>query len=756
MTLFEAAKAGKLATLRRLIEAGADVNAQARGRDTILGYAENSGTPLMAAAERGHAEPCRALLDAGAKVNVRNANGSTALMHAAAPGHREVVRLLLDAGAAVDTADKQGRNALQVAAWAGHADVVQALLDAGASPNHKDGGNRTPVLMWAAWQRHHDVVRRLIKAGADLEATDKFGNTSLITAVEYADLAMVQLLLKAGANVQGRNEAGYTALMSAADAERAAKARLLLRYGADVNIGTANFDETPLMSAASEGCVPLVRLFLKAGADINHKDRDGETALFQAVQQGHLAVIRVLLEAGANVNIKDRQGQTPLAVAAEKGDAKLFGLLQRGGARDRKDSQAKGLDEESLRQAAVQGNLRRARELLRAGVDVNARKQYGSPPLWHAADNGHLEVVRGLLRAGAKADRKGEYDSTPLIKAAEGGHTEVVRALIAAGANVNATYDRCMRDVYTGWTALMAAAEGGHADMVRDLLAAGASPNARTVLSFTPLLLAVLGRHRDVANALLAAGAEVDDCAAHFLKVLDFAAAVRQPAFRNAAEGLGKAVGVKPQWSRNFPDAALYNLARSQRATRLKPQMINELTAEILDEGNVEDEAEARKAAEDVVKYHLADRVAAVVVEESQDKFLRQGHYVVEAKLNLGCEYLALLPTTDRYAALACLGPNTGGGIPYHIGWLKELAQEQPFELAGCGYDTLKVRFIGRVRDRDRDRLARRIFKLGTDSDWRPDEIGVMAEGSIRQTGSVKDLADALRQDNVTLRLWWD
>jgi hypothetical protein len=290
--------------------------------------------------------------------------------------------------------------------------------------------------------------------------------------------------------------------------------------------------------------------------------------------------------------------------------------------------------------------------------------------------------------------------------------------------------------------------------MVRDLLAAGADPSARTVLDFTPLLLAIVGRHREAADTLLAAGAEVDDAAAHFLKVLDFAAAARRPAFRKAAARLGKVCGVKPQWSRHFPDGALYNLARSRRAARLKPRVLDELTAECLAEGEVEDESEARKAAEGLVPYRLPGRVAALVLEEVQDTFVRYGYSVVEAKLGIGTEFLALLPTADRYAVLACLGPNAGGGIPYHIGWLKELEREQPFALAGCGYDTLKIRFPGPVRDGDR--LARRIFRLGPDAEWRPDEIGVEVRGRLMQTERVKDLAEAFRQEGVTLRLWWD
>jgi ankyrin repeat protein len=754
MNLFQAAKEGKVATLRRLISGGADVNALARGRDSDLGYATQSGTALMGAAEGGHVDACRLLLDAGAKVNIRNANGSTALAHAAAPGHEAVVRMLLEAGAKVDTPDQQGRTALLVAAYGGHAEVVQALLDAGADPNHKDSGNHTSVLTWAASQRNHEVVRRLVKAGAKLEIRDKFGNTPLTTAVEYGDLAMVRLLLRAGADVRARNEAGYTALMHAATPRKAAAARLLLRHGADVNAATTNFGETPLMSAASDGSVPLVRLFLKAGADINRKDRDGEGTLWRAVDGGHVGLVRFLVKAGADVNAKTKDGRTPLALAAEKGDKRLFELLQGAGARGRETGPTKDLREEALRQAAAEGDLRRVRESIRMGVDLNARKPDASPPLWQAANKGHLEVVRVLLDAGAQVDLEGEYDSTPLHKAAERGHAEVVRVLIAAGADVNAQYDRCMADTYTGWTALMAAAEDGSRAMVRDLLAAGADPNARTVLDFTPLLLAVEERNHQAAQTLCSSGAQVDHCAMHFLKVLDFAGAARRPDFRSAAEELGKVCGVKPRKSRDFPDGALYDLGRSRWAARLKPRVVKELTAECLAEGEVEDEAETRKAALGLVAYCLPDRVAAEVLEDVQEKFLHRGYYVVGAKLGIGTEWLALLPSDDRYAVVACLGPNSGGGTPYLIGWLKELAREQSFELAGCGYDTLKIRFTQRVREPER--LARRVFRLGPTNMWRPDEIGVLVGGKLTQTEHVKDLADALREKRPTLRLWWD
>ena len=59
-------------------------------------------------------------------------HGATALILAAQSGHVEVVRLLLEAGADKDVADDDGATALMEAAYRGHVEVVRLLLEAGA------------------------------------------------------------------------------------------------------------------------------------------------------------------------------------------------------------------------------------------------------------------------------------------------------------------------------------------------------------------------------------------------------------------------------------------------------------------------------------------------------------------------------------------------------------------------------------------------------------------------------------------------
>ena len=62
----------------------------------------------MFAAMDGETATARKLLDAGASVNQRNANGQTALMWASLMGHTDAVRLLLERGADARVTDVAG------------------------------------------------------------------------------------------------------------------------------------------------------------------------------------------------------------------------------------------------------------------------------------------------------------------------------------------------------------------------------------------------------------------------------------------------------------------------------------------------------------------------------------------------------------------------------------------------------------------------------------------------------------------------
>ncbi|GAB4821398.1 hypothetical protein N2152v2_008444 [Parachlorella kessleri] len=148
--LHRAAGAGSAIIVRRLVRAGADVNANSE-----------SGPPLFWAAGSGHAEAVLALLRAGADPNLLSSqHGMTPLAMAAAVGCLDVVKVLLAGGAKVDAVVQGGFTALHIAAESGNEEMVQLLLKAGATPDIRDDHGKTPIRV-AAEMGHKEVVAQL-------------------------------------------------------------------------------------------------------------------------------------------------------------------------------------------------------------------------------------------------------------------------------------------------------------------------------------------------------------------------------------------------------------------------------------------------------------------------------------------------------------------------------------------------------------------------------------------------------------------
>eukprot|EP01098_Paradermamoeba_levis_P008092 TRINITY_DN3364_c0_g3_i1.p1 TRINITY_DN3364_c0_g3~~TRINITY_DN3364_c0_g3_i1.p1 ORF type:complete len:175 (+),score=40.71 TRINITY_DN3364_c0_g3_i1:136-660(+) len=139
-----------------------------------------------------------------------------------------------------------------------------------------------------------------------------------------------------------------------------------------------------------------------------------------------------------------------------------------------------GEREESLWQAAGQGNTEEVLQLLNQGVNPNC-KHWNSlwTPLHFAAEKGHLFVVEILIKKGAKANYKSKWGCTPLHGAAISGDLLIGELLIANGAEITAQID--------GTTPLHQAAEEGHFSFVKFLVERGAEVTAKDREAQTPL-----------------------------------------------------------------------------------------------------------------------------------------------------------------------------------------------------------------------------------------------------------------------------
>jgi ankyrin repeat protein len=137
MTLFEAAAAGEMERVERLVADGAAVN----------GTSADGWTPLHLASFFGHARIVELLLAHGGDVAARstNSNGNTAL-HAALAGHHPFVAgLLIGAGSDVNAPDAAGWRPLHLAAANNGLDAIKTLIAQGADVHAANAQGQTPL-----------------------------------------------------------------------------------------------------------------------------------------------------------------------------------------------------------------------------------------------------------------------------------------------------------------------------------------------------------------------------------------------------------------------------------------------------------------------------------------------------------------------------------------------------------------------------------------------------------------------------------
>ncbi|XP_037382031.1 ankyrin-1 isoform X2 [Talpa occidentalis] len=150
----------------------------------------------------------------------------------------------------------------------------------------------------------------------------------------------------------------------------------------------------------------------------------------------------------------------------------------------------------SFLRAARSGNLDRALDHLRNGVDINTCNQNGLNGLHLASKEGHVKMVVELLHKEIILETTTKKGNTALHIAALAGQDEVVRELVNYGANVNAQSQK-------GFTPLYMAAQENHLEVVKFLLENGANQNVATEDGFTPLAVALQQGHENVVAHLI-------------------------------------------------------------------------------------------------------------------------------------------------------------------------------------------------------------------------------------------------------------
>uniref|UniRef100_A0A3Q2YEF4 Ankyrin repeat and sterile alpha motif domain containing 1A n=1 Tax=Hippocampus comes TaxID=109280 RepID=A0A3Q2YEF4_HIPCM len=136
-------------------------------------------TPLHCAAQYGHSQVVRLLLEELTDPTMRNNKFETPLDLAALYGRLEVVKLLLSAHPNLLSCNTKKHTPLHLASRNGHLSVVEVLLDAGMDINYET--EKGSALHEAALFGKIDVVQKLLSAGIDVNILDQKGLTALDT-----------------------------------------------------------------------------------------------------------------------------------------------------------------------------------------------------------------------------------------------------------------------------------------------------------------------------------------------------------------------------------------------------------------------------------------------------------------------------------------------------------------------------------------------------------------------------------------------
>lgn len=333
--------------VRKLVEAGADVNAHDRNGNSVFSLAIWSGDAdtvkfLMRKGARPDAEHCPGLAENYLMALAQKGyclNGQFVFRH---PGFKSDIELakffrglseaaaqpnMLALAEAIDmdniplakyyidwfgvniTRKADKRTALHELALQNNLDGVKFLLENGANPAAKDAEGKTPADLTTDAQ-----VRSLL----NYMQQDWKMDFPLHRAVRKDDIKTAVDLIYAGADVNEQLASdGRTPLIEAARFNHKNSVLLLIANGADLNKGSFKGD-TPLHFTILQGSFSMIKLLVEKGADVNAVNADGNTPLHYAVRYGNERMVQYLKKNGARMDIKNKEGLSPAQIEAKK------------------------------------------------------------------------------------------------------------------------------------------------------------------------------------------------------------------------------------------------------------------------------------------------------------------------------------------------------------------------------------------------------------------------------------------------------
>ena len=199
-----------------------------------------------------------------------------------------------------------------------------------------------------------------------------------------------------------------------------------------------------------------------------------------------------------------------------------------------------GVDDNSLFSALKNSKTDIAINIIKSGIDVNIKDEYGWSILHRAIEYNNIDVIKELL-GSKKIDIESKLPEntiitnnnerwyadgdTPLLLACYYGYSDIVELLLNYGANLEA------RDSIDSAMAIHIASSKGHSDIIKTIMESYSAKKINNLVDIeddtgtTPLMWAAMNNQISAINMLLKYGANINAQDYDGWSALHFAAA---------------------------------------------------------------------------------------------------------------------------------------------------------------------------------------------------------------------------------------